>query len=83
MRPLIPEPCLCLVTDRKVVEDGTLVERVAEAVAGGVNMVQLREKDLPGGLLLEMAASLKDAVGDRDLLIVNEREDVAMAAGFS
>jgi len=44
-------------------------------------MVQLREKDLPGGRLLDLALSLKEAVGDRALLMVNERVDVALAAG--
>ena len=81
MRPTLPEPFLCLVTDRKAGDEGTLVHRAAAAVAGGVDMVQLREKDLPGSRLLSLAASLKDAVGSRALLIINERADVAMAAG--
>ena len=46
-------------------------------------MVQLREKDLPGGRLLELASSLKDAVGDSALLIINERVDVAVAGGVA
>jgi len=54
---------------------------VAEAVAGGVDLVQLREKDLPGGRLLELAASLKEAIGGAALLIINERADVAVACG--
>jgi thiamine-phosphate diphosphorylase len=81
MRLSVLQPCLCLVTDRKVGDEAALVDRVAEAVAGGVDMVQLREKDLHGGLLLELAASLKRRIGDRALFIVNERADVAMAAG--
>jgi thiamine-phosphate pyrophosphorylase len=44
-------------------------------------MVQLREKDLPGGKLLELAEALKKAIGDSALLIVNERVDVAAGAG--
>jgi thiamine-phosphate pyrophosphorylase len=43
--------------------------------------VQLREKDLPGGRLLELAEALKQAIGDSALLIVNERVDVATAVG--
>ena len=77
----VPEPCLCLVTDRSIVDAGSLVSRVAEAVAGGVDMVQLREKDLPGGPLLELAVSLRDAIAGRALLIINDRADVAAAAG--
>ena len=81
MPPSLPEPCLCLVTDRKVVDEGTLIERVSEAVAGGVNMVQLREKDLPGQQLLNLALDIKQEIKGRAMLIVNERADVAVAAG--
>jgi thiamine-phosphate pyrophosphorylase len=81
MRPALPGPCLCLVTDRRIGDEGTLVYRAAQAVAGGVDLVQLREKDLPGGRLLELAVALKQAIGDSALLIVNERVDVATAVG--
>ena len=77
----VPEPCLCLVTDRSIVDEGSLVSRVAEAVAGGVDMVQLREKDLTGGPLMELAVSLRDAIAGRALLIINDRADVAAAVG--
>ena len=43
-------------------------------------MVQLREKDLAGGRLLELATSLKQCIKSRALLIINERVDVALAA---
>ena len=43
--------------------------------------MQLREKDLPGGELLELAWSLLEAIGGRAKLIVNERADVALAVG--
>lgn len=79
MRPALPEPCLCLVTDRRIGDERTLVSRVAQAVAGGVNLVQLREKDLPGGKLLELAQALKKAIGRSALLVINERVDVAAA----
>ena len=58
-----------------------MVDRVAAAVAGGVDMVQLREKDLPGGRLLELANQISDATDGRSLLMINERADVALAAG--
>jgi thiamine-phosphate pyrophosphorylase len=61
-------------------DEDTLVDRIGEAVAGGVDMVQLREKDLPGGELLRLANSIKRAIGGRALLIINERVDVAVAA---
>ena len=75
----MPNPCLCLVTDRRVGDAATLVDRVAAAVAGGVDLVQLREKDLHGARQLDLAQRLREAIGDRALLLINERVDVAAA----
>ena len=77
----LPQPLLCLVTDRTLGGQATMVDRIAAAVAGGVDMVQIREKDLPGGLLLDLAQEIRRATGDGPLLMVNERADVALAAG--
>ncbi len=75
----LPDPCLCLVTDRHVGDESTLVDRVAQAVTGGVDLVQLREKDLHGAQLLDLAQRLRHAIGERALLLINERVDVAAA----
>ncbi len=83
MRSPVPIPCLCLVTDRTVGDPDSLVKRVAAAVTGGVDMVQVREKDMPGAKLLELVVSLKEAVGDQAVVLVNERVDVAFASGVS
>ena len=77
----LPQPLLCLVTDRTLGDQATMVDRIAAAVAGGVDMVQIREKDLPGGLLLDLVQEIRRAAGDGPLLMVNERADVALAAG--
>ena len=81
----MPEPCLCLVTDRRVVvRSGAgqdMVRRVARAVEGGVDLVQLREKDLSAGELLALARELLRALEGRAPLVINERVDVAVAAG--
>lgn len=78
----LPDPCLALVTDRRLCrDDADLARRVARAVAGGVALVQLREKDLPGGPLLRLAERLRQATEGRALLFVNERADVALACG--
>lgn len=77
----LPIPCLTLVTDRTLCEDVPLLEKVAQAVAGGVNLVQLREKDLPAGDLLRLAQRLRQVTAGRALLLVNDRLDVALAAG--
>jgi thiamine-phosphate pyrophosphorylase len=70
-----------LVTDRGRLRGRRLEDVASRAVEGGANVVQLREKDLPGGELYELAAALRAAMGDRALLLVNERADVALAAG--
>ena len=44
-------------------------------------MVQLREKDLPGGCLLDLALEIQQAIGDRALLTINERLDVTLLCG--
>ncbi|MBI2872448.1 MAG: thiamine phosphate synthase [Chloroflexi bacterium] len=74
-------PCLALVTDRRLAGERTLEEVVARAVDGGVDLVQLREKDLPGGPLLALAQRLREVTRQRALLFVNERVDVALACG--
>ena len=81
----LPDSCLCLVTDRRVAYGGeanaeaTLVARIAAAVAGGVDLIQLREKDLPAGHLLKLAGAIREAIGHSALLLINERVDVAAA----
>ena len=81
VRPTLPLPIVMLVTDRHLCGDRKLDEVVAVAVDGGVNVVQLREKVLPGADLYHLATKLRAAVGTRALLLVNERIDVALAAG--
>ena len=80
MHPL-PTLCLCLVTDRKLYSADLLEEKVAAAVSGGVDMVQLREKDIPGGELLKLALKLRSITKEKALLVINDRLDVALAAG--
>ena len=81
MRAQIPKPCLCLVTDLLLCsgDPDMLVERVAGAVAGGVDLVQLREKGLASGKLLDLALKLREATFGSALLFVNARVDVAVA----
>ena len=77
----IPLPCLCMVTDRTRTASGDLVETVSAAVAAGVCMVQLREKDMPAGQLLQLANQLRAVTKGKSLLIVNDRVDVALLSG--
>jgi thiamine-phosphate pyrophosphorylase len=52
---------------------------VAQAVSAGVNLVQLRERDLPAGQLIDLGRALREALAGAARLIVNDRVDVAMA----
>ena len=81
VRRSLSQPILCLVTDRRLCVDMPLVRKVALAVEGGVNMVQLRENDLLGRRLLELAQELREAIDEKALLLINERADVALACG--
>ncbi len=57
------------------------MRRVADAVAGGVDLVQLREKDLDGRNLQVLGYEILEALGGQAKLVINERVDVAVAAG--
>ena len=60
----------------------SLVDLVVDAVAGGVTMVQLRRKDNAGRAFLEQARVLVQVLRPLHVpLIVNDRVDVALAAG--
>ena len=73
-------PLVCLVTDGQRAT-GDLLERVGAAVAGGVRLVQVREKQRAAGDLLELVLALHARVAGRAALLVSDRLDVALAAG--
>jgi thiamine-phosphate pyrophosphorylase len=75
----LPLPAVCLVSDRRLCGEGRFVEVVAAAVDGGVNVLQLREKDLGARELLALGERLKPVLEGRCLLVVNDRLDVALA----
>jgi thiamine-phosphate pyrophosphorylase len=69
-----------MVTDR--LRTGALPERVRLAARAGLDFVQVREKDLAGGALLELVRAIVAAVaGTATRVLVNGRPDVARAAG--
>ncbi len=72
-------PILALVTDRMISGDiETLLEDVEAALDGGVNMVQLREKDLSQNDQLALAPRLRELTEGRALLFVNGDLTVAL-----
>jgi len=86
-------PIVCYVTDRKTLAGDkslpALLDVIRAAAAAGVDWVQIREKDLPAR---ELFALVKEAVALASVrpgsirpfsikIIVNDRVDVALAAG--
>ena len=70
---------LMLVTDRTLAPHGTLPALVDRAVAGGVDVVQLREKDLAERELLALGRDLRAVTRGRALLLVNGTVEQALA----
>lgn len=77
-------PVICLVTHqtRGDAAEARLLRRVAVAARAGVHLVQIRDRDLDGGALARRAARCVEAVrATSTRIIVNDRLDVALAAG--
>jgi thiamine-phosphate pyrophosphorylase len=76
-----PDFDLYLVTDRTQTRGRDLLWVLEQALQGGVKAIQLREKDLSGKELLELAEKTR-RLCDRyqALLFINDRVDVALAA---
>ena len=88
-RPL-PRPITYLITSGETTSATTpsgeefrrLLALVRSAVEAGVTLVQLREKELTGRALYELAsAAAQIARGSRTRILVNDRADVARASG--
>ena len=80
-KPSLPLPIVALVTDRtRAGGMDALVGAVEQAVRNGVNLVQMREKDLPDAAQLELARRLRGVTDGRALLFVNDSVSIAEAA---
>jgi thiamine-phosphate pyrophosphorylase len=85
------KPILCYVTDRRALANrhdssadqlAPLQQKIRDAIAAGVDWIQIREKDLPARPLLELAQfAVHAARGSRTRILVNDRLDVAVASG--
>jgi thiamine-phosphate pyrophosphorylase len=72
---------LYLVTDRTLCEQLGLVETVRQAVAGGVSMVQLRDKTATTAQRVAMAIALKEVLRGAGVpIVINDDVDAALAA---
>lgn len=83
---------VCLVTDRRRLAPSldearrldALVELIGVAAGAGVDLVQIRERDLPARPLVGLVRRAVEAARDTHArIVVNDRVDVALAAGAS
>jgi thiamine-phosphate pyrophosphorylase len=78
---------ICLVSDRRRLSSkddalDRLVEIVGAAARAGVDLIQIRERDLSAAGLTALVRRCVAAVdGTRSKVLVNDRADVALAAG--
>ena len=82
---------LHLVTDRRQLASGAatpgavrscLLRQVGYAVAAGVEIIQIRERDLGGAQLVDLVGDIiATARGSHTRVLVNDRLDVALACG--
>ncbi len=73
---------LYAVTDRSFTQAGTLYEQIEDALAGGVTMVQLREKHLDPDAFVDEAIEIKALCHRYNVpLIVNDNIEVALKSG--
>lgn len=71
-----------LVTDRQLCGERGVETVVAQAARAGVGYVQLREKTATTRHFIEMAKRIRDLLAPHHIpLIINDRVDVALAAG--
>ena len=70
------------ITDRTQLKSTTLEATIAQAIAAGVDWVQIREKDLPARRLLTLTDTAVTQARQRGTtrVVVNDRLDVALAA---
>lgn len=84
MTPARPTGARHFVTDRRrfSLSIDALIARAATAVRGGVDVIQVRERDLTDRDLVALVRRLCGvAAGSATRIVVNDRADVAMAAG--
>ena len=81
----LKEPVLCLVTDRTrlgCVDVEGLLRFIRLAVTGGVDLVQIRERDLSDRDFSDLVRrAVEQTQGSGTRIIVNDRMDIALSCG--
>src|SRR5580698_5446848 len=80
---MIHLPRLYVILDTACFPDSpALFSTAEELVAGGVTLLQYRNKSATAREMLEQARELKRRLGERVKLIINDRADLCLAADF-
>lgn len=73
---------LYAITDEKLIPRGKFLKVVESALAGGVNILQLRDKTTPDSEILPLARELKALCDQyRVIFVVNDRLEMALELG--
>jgi thiamine-phosphate pyrophosphorylase len=73
---------LYYITDRKQLRDEDLLTVIGRALSAGVDLVQIREKDLTGRELFDLTRAVMQLPNPKSArILVNARTDVALASG--
>ena len=79
MKPII-DYSIYLITDHNYLRGRNFLSCIEDALRGGVTLVQLREKDVDGGLFLQRACAVKTLCDKYKVpLLINDRIDIALA----
>ena len=79
MKPAI-NYSIYLVTDHNCLQGRDFLGCIENALQGGVTLVQLREKNVDGGIFLQRALAVKNLCDKYNVpLLINDRIDVALA----
>lgn len=73
-------PLISLITDRRRYGPERLLPAIAAAARAGVDIIQIRERDLDDRALVALAAAAVGVAGS-SAVVVNDRVDIALAAG--
>src|ERR1700730_6483172 len=80
---MIQLPRLYAILDTRLLPDARALCTVAEElISSGVNLIQYRNKSGSARQMLDHARELKRRIGTKAKLIMNDRADLCLAAGF-